>query len=384
MGRKKITGLFARNGLWIINKRVRRYGRIYESTGTSDRGEAEAILIHKLEKIRQYLKFGEKERRRFLFAEAAVNYVEEFAEQPSIADTVRLFKQLHPYIGHLGVEQIDDESLKPFKRARLSEGASARTINIAIQRVTRVLRLCALKWKDEDRGPWLDRVPMLELVKGKARTAYPLSFEEQRLFFERLPHHLAKMGLFKVNTGTREQEVCKLRWDWEVQVPEVDTSVFLIPADFGGRRRNAGVKNRQERLVILNELAKSVIESQRGQHRLHVFPYEGRCLNAMNDSAWKIARRKASQDYEREFGEPAHPGFTSVRVHDLKHTFGRLLRLAGVTFEDRQALLGHKSQSVTTDYSAAEIGHLIEQANKVLRLNVSTPTLTVLRRKHTT
>ena len=32
-----------------------------------------------------------------------------------------------------------------------------------------------------------------------------------------------------------------------------------------------------------------------------------------------------------------------VRVHDLKHTFGRRLRAAGVSFEDRQDLLGHRS-----------------------------------------
>jgi integrase len=40
-----------------------------------------------------------------------------------------------------------------------------------------------------------------------------------------------------------------------------------------------------------------------------------------------------------------------AHVHDFKHTFGRRLRAAGVAFEDRQALLGHKSGSVTTDYS---------------------------------
>ena len=34
-------------------------------------------------------------------------------------------------------------------------------------------------------------------------------------------------------------------------------------------------------------------------------------------------------------------------------------------FRDRQALLGHKSESVTTDYSAAEIESLIAHANKV-------------------
>lgn len=36
------------------------------------------------------------------------------------------------------------------------------------------------------------------------------------------------MCLFKVNTGCREQEVCHLRGDWEVPVPELDTSVFIV------------------------------------------------------------------------------------------------------------------------------------------------------------
>ena len=37
------------------------------------------------------------------------------------------------------------------------------------------------------------------------------------------------MALFKVNTGLREQEVVKLQWNWEVPVPERETSIFVIP-----------------------------------------------------------------------------------------------------------------------------------------------------------
>ncbi len=40
------------------------------------------------------------------------------------------------------------------------------------------------------------------------------------------------MALFKVNTGTREQEVVRLRWEWECQVPELETSVFVVPKQF--------------------------------------------------------------------------------------------------------------------------------------------------------
>ena len=63
-------------------------------------------------------------------------------------------------------------------------------------------------------------------------------------------------------------------------------------------------------------------------------------------------------------GKPCPEGFLHVRVHDLKHTFGGRLREADVSFEDRQDLLGHKSQRITTHYSAAKLGNLIAAANR--------------------
>ena len=70
----------------------------------------------------------------------------------------------------------------------------------------------------------------------------------------------------------------------------------------------------------------------------------------------------------------------SVRVHDLKHTFGRRLRAAGVSFEDRQDLLGHRSGRITTHYSAAELSRLIEAANSVCDRGTGRPELVVVRR----
>jgi integrase len=121
------------------------------------------------------------------------------------------------------------------------------------------------------------------------------------------------------------------QWDWEVDVPELHTSVFIIP---GGR-----VKNGDERLVVLNRTARSVIE----------------------------ARSRAN--------------LPLARVHDLKHTFGRRLRAAGVSLEDRQDLLGHRSARITTHYSAAELSRLIEAAEHVCEQNGRRPELVVLRGK---
>lgn len=104
------------------------------------------------------------------------------------------------------------------------------------------------------------------IQRNDVRQPYPLSAEVQAAISQELPAHLAKMVLFKVNVGAMEQEVCRPRWDWEVEVPELNTSVLLIPADFGGRNENSGVKNGENRLIVLNEVAQSVIESYRGIH----------------------------------------------------------------------------------------------------------------------
>lgn len=143
-----------------------------------------------------------------------------------------------------------------------------------------------------------------------------------------LPVHLQTMALFKVNTGTREQEVCKLRWDWEISLPELGTSVFLIPANFGGRYEQSGVKNGDERLVVLNSMPRSIIEKQRGISKEWVFPSNGTAMHRMNDSAWKKARVRAAKLWQEENLRPAHSGYASIRIHDLKYTFGRRLRAA--------------------------------------------------------
>lgn len=80
-----------------------------------------------------------------------------------------------------------------------------------MQRVVQVLNVCARKWRDDDRKPWLQVVPMIEMPSEKSRRQpYPLSWDEQAVPFKELPDHLLAMALCKVNTGCHEQEVCKL------------------------------------------------------------------------------------------------------------------------------------------------------------------------------
>ena len=48
------------------------------------------------------------------------------------------------------------------------------------------------------------------------------------------------------------------------------------------------------------------------------------------------------------------------------HTFGCRLRAAGVSVEDREALLGHANHSMAGHCATADIGRLLKQANLIL------------------
>lgn len=195
------------NGIWKIDKKYRGE-RIQQSTGTCKCAEAEQCLIHKLEQLRQQKVHGV--RRVRTWREAATRFLLEVKDQASIHISATYMEQLDPFIGDMLLTHIDDDALAPYIQSKLypavGKPVTNRTVNIALQRVIRVLNLCARKWRDEERRPLLDVVPMISLLdeKTNGRKPYPLSWEEQSILFAELPAHFQTMAMFKVNTGCRE------------------------------------------------------------------------------------------------------------------------------------------------------------------------------------
>ena len=263
-----------------------------------------------------------------------------------------------PWIGSTALDRIHIGALQPWVQKRRKEGLRPGTINHGLKIVRRILNLAANEWFDDHGMTWLLSAPKIKLLPDNdKRPPYPLSWVEQARLFRELPEYLEQMALFAVNTGCRDAEICNLRWEWEVVVPQLGTSVFIVPG--------ARVKNGDERLVVLNRVARSVVEARRGVDPLFVFTFDGHPINRMLTSGWLRARVRA--------------GLPQVRVHDLKHTFGRRLRAAGVSFEDRQDLLGHRSGRITTHYSAAEFSRLLDAANRVCEMSQGQPELLVMR-----
>ena len=362
MGRKQTTGLFKRGQVWHIEKQVLGH-RIRESTGAKSLQEAEQYLARRIEEIRQATIYGVRPKRSF--KEAAVRFLNENQHKASIDTDAILLKSICPFIGDLTLEQVHIGTLQSFIKAKQEAKLKTKSINNTLELVRHILNVAATEWIDENSLTWLLVAPKIKLLPVKdARAPFPLSWSEQSRFLEALPVHLNQMARFKVNTGCREQEVCQLRWEWEKHVPSLNTSVFIIPSHINrdGELRQL-VKNGEDRLVILNDEAKAVIEEVRGIHSEFVFSYNGKPITRMNNTAWRNARKKAN--------------LSDLRVHDLKHTFGRRLRAAGVSYEDRQDLLAHRSGRITTHYSQAELSNLLEAANLIIQSRRESKELTI-------
>ena len=191
--------------------------------------KAQEYLTRRLEEARQASVFGVRPTRSF--RQAATKYLQENRDKRSIGDDAMHLRQLDPYIGSLPLASVHMGTLRPFIEARRREGVQVEddqsgarggaahpepgSFRVAGRAQPHVARL-----RPEDQA-----------AEGRRMRGSPIRCRgtSRRDLFQELPAHLARMALFKVNTGCRDQEVCGLRWEWEVAVPELDTSGLLDP-----------------------------------------------------------------------------------------------------------------------------------------------------------
>lgn len=363
MGTTRTRGIsLERDGSRTVNK-VWRGERIFARLGKVSQEEAEQWLADEIARRK-----AERDRRgsdRPLFADCARRYLVEVQNKRSAEVIAWHIKLLLPYIGALPIDQVHDGTLEDFKEDRLAglvdidRGDEARplkpssptTVNRSLEVARTILNRAARAWRLPSGRPVLDMAPpLISMLEESSRPPYPISWAEQDKLLPELAPHLARMVLFDLNTGLRDENVCGLRWDWEHPIPQIGRSVFIIPP--------SEYKTKVAHVVILNDVAWEIVRSQRGQHRTWVFPYTimrgGEAitdrLDTINNTGFQNARKRA--------------GLEKVRVHDLRHTYASRLRLAGVEQEDRNCLMGHGGASMPEHYASADIGRLVELANK--------------------
>lgn len=290
------------------------------------------------------------------FREAALFYIQEKQHKRSIGEDIKRLNELDRYIGCLQLPQVHNGTLKKLIDDKKSRGNKSKTINLSLEVVRHILRLASSEWVDENGLTWLLTPPKIRMLPtSDSEIREPISWQQQAKLFKELPIHLREMATYKVNVGCREQEVCKLQWDWEYYIPELNASVFVIPAEIH--------KNGLSRYHFLNREAQAVVERQRGKHETHVFAFK-KPVKRMNNTAWKKACKRA--------------GF-HIGVHVLKHTLGERLRAVGVSSDDAKDILGHKKSDITAHYSKARIENLIAAVNKVCDDKARHQTITMVK-----
>jgi integrase len=284
----------------------------------------------------RYEQFADK-----TFQDAADKYLSEFTGKCRMRQWYAL-EHILPYIATLPLIDVDDTAIATYKQER-AKVAMVGTINKEIATATAVLNKAAKVWR------WIPSAPLLQRVKGKSKQPYPLAWSEQIDVFKRMVGILQKICLFAVNTGVRREEIFKLKWEDERDIDGV--KLFIL----------RDTKNGQDRPVILNSIARRVVEQMRGWDSpspitgekgdpVYVFPRM--TVNKVFNLAWKMA------------GLPDDK-YVKKGIHNLRHTFGHRLRAAGVPAEDRDALLGHHSRSLTQHYALPDIQRLAQYAELV-------------------
>ena len=341
MGRKKLPGIYpGQASRWHVDKVVR--GNRLPQRSFSSYEAAESWVLEQLGAL--------KERPAGsvpTFDQAAAHYVTKHADKVSLELDIYLLDMVVPFIGARPLDQVDDEALEPFVKAmkakrRHGKPLKAKTINLALDRVRRILNLATRAWREKGK-PWLPGVPPIitMLPQEDQRPPMQLSWKEQREHLHKLPAHLARLALFDLNTGLRDEPLCNLRWEWEVPLLDLGYSVFVVPKRYVKGRK-------QDRVVVCNSVAQSIIESVRGMHAEFVFVYSQavekpryRPIETMNNTAWQKWRLRC--------------GLGNFRPHDMRHTVGMRLREAGAGEATRADILWHSREGMTAHYSMAQV-----------------------------
>ena len=326
--------------------------RLRESTQTKSREEAEIIKAKLVDDIKKKYLYGE--RPKVDFNTCATKYIKGASIKSLDRDECHI-KQLSSYIGTLDMTDIfrgqdpdtdQPTALEQYVRDRIKSGVTRTTINYALKTFNKIGRLATEEWRRKGGKPFIESFTRAYLIKEKEESGLvadfglkptkeprPLFPDEQIVLFNELPAHLRPVFEFGVNTGCRDQELCNLRWDWLKKIDE-NLWYFELP--------KVSTKNNQVRPVILNSIAKSIVESLVGNNDEYVFSYEEQKLSRLNKSAYRKARVRAGK---------VIPDILKTNVHSLRHSFGERLTESDVPWDWKQALLGHNPKEVTWRYS---------------------------------
>lgn len=310
---------------WI---RFQWHGKeIRRSARTSSKTIAQQYLAQLLEEHRRLDRGG---RPRRTYKEALDRFAFEFMTtvKPSTQRRYRTsFRQLAPHFGDLYLDEINKSRLSDYATARRRGGTTGATIRRDLATLSGLCS-CALAWDYLDFNP-VRSFDKRHIRESAPRTTYPSEAEVERIVARASPM-VGRIIRFLAATGMRQEEAVSLEWS---QVSMERREVRLTKT-----------KTSSPRVVPLSEEALAILTgTPRHITGHHVFwNGDGRRYTHFASQYRNIAKRA---------GVP-------WRCHDLRHRFASEFLMRTGDLAALQAILGHRTVTMTMRYSHLVTEHL--------------------------
>jgi len=323
--------LYKRGSTWWVDIVVPNGERIRRSTGAESKTLAQEFHDKLKAEVWRISKLGEKPRHTW--NEAVVRWLKEQSHKATIEmDKIHL-RWLDAFLNGKPLDSISRSMIDKITEAKLAEGVTNATVNRVLEILRAILRRCVNEWE------WLDKAPMVRMLKEPTRRIRFLTRQEANRLLRELPDHMADMVTFSLATGLRRSNVTGLLWS---QV-DLARQVAWIHAD--------QAKARKAIPVPLNSEAVEIVTKQLGKHPTHVFSYKGNTIFQVSTKTWYAALKRA--------------GIENFRWHDLRHTWASWHVQNGTPMFALQEMGGWESPEMVRRYAHLAADHLAPYAERL-------------------
>lgn len=310
-----------------------------------ENGKTRRQSLHTQDKRKAATRFRDFERRLIAgkvkpisegVRECFYDYCDEFLEHAEASTSNSTYVQYDVALkkaksawGDIPLTHITTRHIDILIKDMVRSGLKIPTINKVLRHVKSALSK-AYQWeylKSPIRFP--------KMLKEEEQMRF-LSADQLRTLIGKIDdQEFADLCLFAAYTGLRSGEILRLRWS-DVDNPQ------------GFLRISPKQKNKKESRIPINEHTRAILEKVFSKDQSKIFRFES--LTWVSQK-FKTAAIKA--------------GLPDARFHDLRHTFGSHLAMAGEHVKAIQDLMRHKSIISTMVYVKVSPEYLKEASEKV-------------------
>jgi integrase/recombinase XerD len=321
-----LAGIYRRGSTWWV-RFTWRGQEVRKSARTSSKVEAQRLLGSLLDQYKQLDRNGQPRRT---YQETLSKFTVEYLAtlKPSTAKRYRVsFRQLGPHFGGVFLDEINKTRLSSYVSARKKADASDATIRRDLATLS-CLCSCAVVWDFIETNP-VKTFSKRHLREAPPKTAYPSDDQIDRLVEHASPM-AGRLIRFLAHTGVRQEEACSLEWG---QVSLERREVRLTKT-----------KTSSPRVVPLSkEAVGTLLGTPRHTTSNFVFWHDDGQRYSQFANGFVAIARKAGVPY---------------RCHDLRHRFASVFLQNTGDLAALQAILGHRSITMTMRYAHMITDHL--------------------------